>query len=159
MPTYRPFSSCAKCFKYSLLGMRTHTVESFEPLIPVNQLINRAMAMLGCLGLKDGKVSATVPLAAQGCINLKLDLPSFLLVFFGSRLPQTHYHRYDAVVREVKGWGDGRLETPRTGLFPYRRLFIVWQGPPNGCRRFRQVRGACGGSYGIWCDFRVLARV
>ena len=45
--------------------MRTQTVESFEPLIPVNQLINRAIAMLGCLDLTDGKLSATVLLAAQ----------------------------------------------------------------------------------------------
>jgi hypothetical protein len=121
----------------------------FELLILVNQLLNRWTTGVRGLDLAGRNVSA-IDLQIEPAIVLQgtelywfeFDLPSCLLVL-DAWLPQTHYHRYDALVRKAEGWVYWCLEAPGTGFFPYRRLFIVWHGPANGRRMILPVCDCC----------------
>jgi hypothetical protein len=135
--------------------MCTHTVGGFEPLILVNQVLNRSTTLVRRLDLAGRNESATglqmepvIVLQGTKLYWLEFDLPSCPLVS-DARLPQTHYDRYDALVREAEGWAYWCLETPGAGLFPYRQFFIVWYGPANGCRTILPV---CDHCCSFWCS-------
>jgi hypothetical protein len=117
--------------------MCTHTMGGSEPLIRV-----RSLDLAGRnVSANDLQIEPAIVQDTE-LYWFEFDLPSCLLVF-DTWLPQTHYHRYDALVREVEGWVYWCLEAPGTCLFPYRRLFIVWYGPANGCRTISTVCDYC----------------
>ena len=103
VPIYLPFPSRAKCFRYSLLGMKTHFGSEPENLVPFS-LLARRLNRNPCRSCLSSNTSQFFQVMSLTCTNDYVGLNSHFCLLIFIALLRIHHHSDDAIVGKSKWW-------------------------------------------------------